>query len=75
MLQRASRRGQTSLGHRLLHPPDVWHAVEHGMLEINVWHGSSANVAAGDQLLTFVHDTRSTWHLVTFRRGPDRGHP
>lgn len=32
-------------------PPDVWHAVEHGMLEVNLWHGSTANVAAGDALL------------------------
>jgi uncharacterized protein DUF6891 len=31
---------------------DVWHAVEHGMLEINLWHGSRANVTDSDQLLT-----------------------
>ncbi len=36
--------------------PDVWHAVEHGMLEINVWHGSTANVAPGDSLLELVLD-------------------
>ena len=36
---------------------DVWHAVEHGMLEINVWHGTSANVAPGDDLLDMVIDT------------------
>ncbi len=34
--------------------PDVWHAVEHGMLEINVWHGTTANVAPGDALLDLV---------------------
>lgn len=34
--------------------PDVWHAVDHGMLELNVWHGSSANVAPGDELLDDV---------------------
>jgi uncharacterized protein DUF6891 len=34
--------------------PDVWHAVEHGMLELNVWHGDSANVAPGDALLDLV---------------------
>ncbi|HEU0287852.1 MAG TPA: hypothetical protein VFR22_12470 [Nocardioidaceae bacterium] len=34
--------------------PDVWHAVDHGMLELNVWHGSSANVAPGDELLDEV---------------------
>lgn len=33
---------------------DVWHAVEHGMLEVNVWHGDTANVAPGDELLAFV---------------------
>jgi Domain of unknown function (DUF6891) len=35
---------------------DVWHAVDHGMLEINVWHGSSANVAPGDDLLAYVQE-------------------
>lgn len=34
--------------------PDVWHCVEHGMLELNVWHGSTANVAPGDALLDLV---------------------
>jgi len=34
--------------------PDVWHAVEHGMLEINVWHGTTANAAPGDALLDLV---------------------
>lgn len=34
--------------------PDIWHAVEHGMLEINVWHGTTANVAPGDDLLDLV---------------------
>ncbi|MCW2784178.1 MAG: hypothetical protein JWP74_695 [Marmoricola sp.] len=32
-------------------PPDVWHAVDEGMLEVNLWHGSTANAAPGDQLL------------------------
>jgi hypothetical protein len=31
---------------------DVWHAVEHNMLELNLWHGSRANVTDSDQLLT-----------------------
>ncbi|KAA1423290.1 hypothetical protein FE697_006615 [Mumia zhuanghuii] len=35
-------------------PADVWHAVDHGMLEINVWHADSANVADGDPLCTEV---------------------
>lgn len=34
--------------------PDVWHAVDHGMLEVNVWHADSANVAEGDALLDEV---------------------
>jgi hypothetical protein len=33
---------------------DVWHAIDHGMLEINLWHGDSANVAPGDTLLAQV---------------------
>ena len=36
---------------------DVWHAVEHGMLELNLWHGDSANVAPGEDLLEFVEET------------------
>jgi hypothetical protein len=32
-------------------PPDVWHAVDEGMLEVNLWHGTSANAAPGDELL------------------------
>jgi len=34
--------------------PDVWHAVEEGMLEINLWHGTTANAAPGDVLLDEV---------------------
>ncbi|MDQ3480225.1 MAG: hypothetical protein M3423_02645 [Actinomycetota bacterium] len=57
VLQRRAEEGKRPWGIAYFTHPDVWHAVEHGMLEINVWHGSSANVAAGDELLTFVHDT------------------
>jgi hypothetical protein len=35
-------------------PPDVWHAVDEGMLEVNLWHGSTANVAPDDELLDDV---------------------
>ncbi|KHL12865.1 UNVERIFIED_CONTAM: hypothetical protein LK11_34685 [Mumia flava] len=35
-------------------PPDVWHAVEHGMLEVNAWHPDGANVADGDPLCVRV---------------------
>ncbi len=35
-------------------PPDVWHAIDHGMLEVNLWHASGANAAPGDLLLDSV---------------------
>ncbi len=35
-------------------PPDVWHAVDEGMLEVNLWHGDTANAAPGDPLLDEV---------------------
>lgn len=34
--------------------PDVWHAIDEGMLEVNLWHGTGANVAPGDALLDAV---------------------
>jgi hypothetical protein len=34
--------------------PDVWHAVDEGMLELNLWHASGANAAPGDHLLDAV---------------------
>ena len=56
-LQRAAEAGESPLGVAYFTHADVWHAVEHGMLELNVWHASSANVAPGDDLLTFVEQT------------------
>lgn len=35
-------------------PSDVWHAVDEGMLEVNLWHATTANVAPGDELLDDV---------------------
>jgi hypothetical protein len=32
-------------------PIDVWHAIDAGMLEVNLWHGTTANAAPGDALL------------------------
>jgi hypothetical protein len=32
-------------------PADVWHAVDEGMLEVNLWHGTTANAAPEDDLL------------------------
>ena len=34
--------------------PDVWHAISEVMLEVNLWHGDTANAAPGDQLLDDV---------------------
>ncbi|MGI9157018.1 MAG: DUF6891 domain-containing protein [Marmoricola sp.] len=31
--------------------PDVWHAIDEGMLEVNLWHADTANIAPGDALL------------------------
>jgi len=35
-------------------PPDVWHAIDEGMLEVNLWHATTANAAPGDDLLDEV---------------------
>jgi hypothetical protein len=43
--------------------PDVWHAIDHGMLELNVWHGDSANVAPGDALLDEVVAVLASYEL------------
>ena len=54
VLIRAAERGETPLGIAYFTHADVWHAVEHGMLELNVWHANTANVAPGDDLLDLV---------------------
>jgi hypothetical protein len=41
-------------------PPDVWHAIDEAMLELNLWHPDTANAAPGDALLEEV--------LATFAR-------
>jgi hypothetical protein len=56
-LDRLAAEGRRPVGIAYFSAADVWHAVEHGMLEINVWHGDSANVAPGDRLLDLVIDT------------------
>jgi len=56
-LDTLAAEGTSPLGIAYFTVPDVWHAVEHRMLEINVWHGDSANVAAGDSLLDLVLET------------------
>jgi hypothetical protein len=54
LLQQRSREGRTPWGIAYFTLSDVWHAIEHDMLEVNLWHGSSANVAEGDDLLEFM---------------------
>ena len=49
-----ARAGDPPRGVAWFTPPDVWHAIDEGMLEVNVWHGSTANVAPGDALLDDV---------------------
>ncbi|HLN77110.1 MAG TPA: hypothetical protein VK204_08675 [Nocardioidaceae bacterium] len=49
-----SRAGDPPAGIAWFTPPDVWHAIDEGMLEVNVWHASTANVAPGDALLDEV---------------------
>ena len=47
-------RGESPRGLAYFTHTDVWHAIEHEMLEINLWHGDRANVADADQLLADV---------------------
>jgi hypothetical protein len=54
LLQQRAREGRTPWGIAYFTLSDVWHAIEHDMLEVNLWHGSSANVAEGDDLLEFM---------------------
>ena len=55
-LTRLAAAGRPPRGIAWFTPPDVWHAIDHGMLELNVWHGDTANVAPGDELLDLVLD-------------------
>ncbi len=59
MLQTLAAAGVRPRGIAYFTHTDVWHAVDHGMLEVNLWHGNSANVAPGDDLLADVQDTLS----------------
>lgn len=55
-LERRDERGERPAGIVWFTPSDVWHAVRHGMLELNLWHGDTANAAPGDALLAEVLD-------------------
>ncbi|WP_110241324.1 DUF6891 domain-containing protein [Nocardioides gilvus] len=35
-------------------PADVWHAIDHGVLEIHLWRPDGSDVAPGDHLATLV---------------------
>jgi hypothetical protein len=54
LLQQRAREGRIPWWIAYFTLSDVWHAIEHEMLEVNLWHGSSANVADGDDLLEFM---------------------
>jgi hypothetical protein len=45
------RRTPVPAGIAWFTPTDVWHAIDAGMLEVNLWHGTTANAAPGDALL------------------------
>lgn len=53
-LTRRDDAGERPTGIAWFTAPDVWHAVDHGMLEVNLWHPDTANVAPGDELLDQV---------------------
>ena len=54
VLDARAAAGSSPRGVAWFTPSDVWHAIDEGMLEVNVWHGSTANVAPGDALLDDV---------------------
>jgi hypothetical protein len=56
-LTRIDEAGEQATGVLFFTHTDVWHAVDHGMLELNLWHGDTANVAVGDDLLRLVLQT------------------
>ncbi len=47
-------RSHAPVGIAWFTPPDIWHSVDEGMLEVNLWHASTANAAPGDALLDEV---------------------
>lgn len=63
-LRRQAAAGAAIVGVVWFTAPDVWHAVDHGMLELNVWHADSANVAPGEPLLDLVVSTLADHDLA-----------
>jgi hypothetical protein len=45
------RRTPVPAGIAWFTPTDVWHAIDAGMLEVNLWHADTANAAPGDPVL------------------------
>lgn len=69
-LTRLDEAGESVAGVLFFTHTDVWHAVDHGMLELNLWHGDTANVAVGDDLLGMVLQTLGRHGLsATFDEG------
>src|SRR4029078_8335487 len=53
-LDRRAAEGHTPRGIAWFTAADVWHAVDEGMLEATLWHGSPANASPGHPLLSAV---------------------
>lgn len=64
VLTRLDEAGESASGVLFFTHTDVWHAVDHGMLELNLWHGDTANVAVGDDLLRLVLQTLGSHGLA-----------
>jgi hypothetical protein len=56
-LEQRAAAGDPPRGVAWFTPADVWHAVDEGMLEVNLWHGTTANASPGDELLDDVLGT------------------
>ncbi len=54
LLDERAAAGEPPRGVAWFTQPDVWHAIDEGMLEVNVWHPTTANVGPGDPLLDEV---------------------
>ena len=54
LIEERTSAGTAPVGIAWFTAPDVWHAVDEGMLEVNLWHGTTANAAPGDALLDDV---------------------
>jgi hypothetical protein len=54
VLESRAAAGNPPRGVAWFTPSDVWHAIDEGMLEVNLWHATTANVAPGEALLDDV---------------------